>query len=417
MKKNKLFKYLFGSLAGVVLAGAVIGGVVSCSNGSTTQTQQTTQSQPASKPTTSTANNTISDYALTSKYNTSTIVYQTPQTQNASEISMVATNSNIANYSTLANEPGNLAIYTNGSATPTAIIDSANATNTTATTTLNLTLQKDSELYHEWENGKITNLNVLATQLGSLISFSPTELTHYHLTINYTNSNYLKRMSYSTTNQPLNFYFTPNNAQWGASTNVPLQAELSLAQNSTTDKDYVAFNIEKYYGSVVGALLNDTNFIFTSTMTINYQVNNKYYSDPITLNVSLQPYFSKTNLWTVDSNNDNSNTYIYLGSDYKFTPAPVVDGGTVGPTTITLEGKGWMFVDLGTAYETYWNGHWSSNNSNITTPVTFDVYETSQNSNKYQIVGNYSNSIILLTPSGLILNNLQFITPINISSK
>ena len=121
MKKNKIFKYLFGSLAGVVLAGAVIGGVVSCSN------ESTTQSQPVSKPTstTQTANNTISGYALTSKYNTSTIAYKDAQTQNTSEISMVATNSNVANYSTLANEPGNLAIYTNGSTTPTAVINSA----------------------------------------------------------------------------------------------------------------------------------------------------------------------------------------------------------------------------------------------------------------------------------------------------
>ena len=414
MKKNKLFKYLFGSLAGVVLAGAVIGGVVSCSNGSsntsTTTSTNNVTSSTSSTPT-PTANNTISDYALTDTYNTSTIAYKNAQTQNASEISMVATNSNVANYSTLANEPGNLAIYTNGSTTPTAVINSANATNTTTTTTLNLTLQKDSELYNEWENGKITNLNSLASQLGSLISFSPTEVTDYHLTINYPNSNYVSKLNYSTTNQPLNFYFTPNNAQWGASSASPLQAELSLAQNSTTNKDYVAFNILNSNGNVVNDLLNDSNCIFTSDIKINYEVNNKYYSDPITLNISLQPYFSTKNNYTVSTNGANLYTDVYVGT---YTP-------NKSHTSVTTKGKGWMLVDAGSAYECYFDnawygvneqGEWYSENAKgditLLPPWTFSIMQTSSNSNQYQIMGDYYNPIILITPTGLVLNQLKF---------
>lgn len=419
MKKNKLFKYLFGSLAGVVLAGAVIGGVVSCSNGNTT-------TQPVSKPTTSTANNTISGYVLTDTTNTSTIAYKNAQNQNASEISMVATSSDVANYSTLANEPGNLAIYTNGSTTPTAIINSANATNNSTTTTLNLTLQKDSSLYNEWEKGNITNLNVLAQQLGSLISFSPTKLTDYSLTINYPNSDYANTLSKTTTNQPLNFYFTPNNAQWGASTNVPLQAELSLVQNSNNDKDYVAFSLPNSskgnYHFLANDLINNPNYIFTSTFQIYYQANGKYYSDPITLNVSLLPYVSHTTNWMV-----NAKTYPLLpASTNTYTINPNYG---YGYPTVQITNPVWNFTSLqnsnveaayvsgltGGIWLTAPKGETLATAPSITADYKF-VFQVTPNTKTnpptYQISGNKTAEIIMLTPSGLIINNLEFASPL-----
>ena len=298
-KKKLFWKYLLGGLAGAVLCGAVVGGVVSCSNGSTTATNNTT-------PSSSTTTNTISDYALTDTYNTSTIAYKNAQTKT----SMVATNSDVANYSTLANEPGNLAIYTNGSATPTAIINSANATNTTTTTILNLTLQKDSALYNEWENGKITNLNVLAQQLGSLISFVPTEVTDYTLKATHQDtvaSNSLRSNTITTSNNtPLNLFFAPNNAQWGylLQTNGTLFAALSTTPTNPTMNDYITLLPSyEYWASYdygvtspyLLTILQKSDFQFSTTMTINYSVANTSYSDVIQLNVSLQPYFSYTN--------------------------------------------------------------------------------------------------------------------------
>ena len=291
-------------------------------------------------------------------------------------------------------------------------------------------MQKDSTLYNEWSNGKITNLNTLATQLGSLISFSPTELTDYNLTINYSNSNYLNTMSYSTTNQPLNFYFTPNNAQWGMSSNSPLQAELSLTKNPTSDKDYVAFNVWHSEGNsynLANDLINDSNYIFTSDFNIHYQANGKYYTDSITLNVSLLPYVSHTTDWMV-----NAKTYPLLpASTNTYTSNP---NSLYGYPTVQITDPVWNFASLqnsnveaayvsgitGGVWLTAPKGETLTDAPSITVPYTFVFQVQPTISNKqttYQISGNETAQIIMLTQSGLIINNLEFASPLVANSE
>lgn len=182
---KKIWKYLLGGLAGAVLCGAVVGGVVSCSNGNQTQTTQSTQktdttkpeankpttstapsnqtqtTKPVSKPTTSTA-----AYELINRINTSSIAYKNPTQQNTTEMSMVATKQP-DNYATLINKPNNVIISVLGH--QEAVINVKNDTSTNDEPNITLNLNPNSDFYKQVLNGT-SNL----TELNNLINFSTT---------------------------------------------------------------------------------------------------------------------------------------------------------------------------------------------------------------------------------------------------
>lgn len=183
---KKIWKYLLGTLAGTVLCGAVIGGVVSCSNGNQPQTQT---SQPTTtKSTTST--NPVQTYELANRYNTSAIAYKDAQTQNTSEISMVATN--VSDYNTLISEPNNVIISVLGQ--PEAVINVSNDTPKTAPD-ITLSLNPNSTLYQEVLNG--TNTTTDLTKLDNLISFSTTKGSKDKFSLNNQNPPYQTSSTYS----------------------------------------------------------------------------------------------------------------------------------------------------------------------------------------------------------------------------
>lgn len=193
-KAKKILKYLFGIGAGCILAGAVVGGIVSCSNGNTTTSQQSTP-HPTVKPTTSSSTkstdkatkseakdttptkqstpptNTTTAYELTNRYDNSTIAYKDPQnaTNKATDLILASTSSD--NYSTLINEPNNVIISVLGK--PEAVINVKNDTNSKTAPNINLNLNPNSDLYKEClaHTNNATDLK----SLSNLITFSTTK--------------------------------------------------------------------------------------------------------------------------------------------------------------------------------------------------------------------------------------------------
>ena len=154
-KTKRILKYLFGVGAGCILAGAVIGGVVSCSNGSTT----TSQPQPT-KPTPSGPT-----YQLQTQANTSTIAYKSNQTEGTS---MIATN--VSDYNTLISEPNNVIISVLGQ--PEAVINVKNDINPKTAPNIKLDLNQNSQLFAEILNG--TNTSSDLKNLDNLITLTTT---------------------------------------------------------------------------------------------------------------------------------------------------------------------------------------------------------------------------------------------------
>lgn len=163
---KKIWKYLLGGLAGAVLCGAVVGGVVSCSNGNQTQTTQSTQKTDTTKPEANKPTTSPAAYELINRINTSSIAYKNPQAQTTNTISMVATKQP-DNYATLINKPNNVIISVLGH--QEAVINVKNDTSTNDEPNIMLNLNPNSDFYKQVLNGT-SNL----TELNNLINFSTT---------------------------------------------------------------------------------------------------------------------------------------------------------------------------------------------------------------------------------------------------
>lgn len=163
---KKIWKYLLGGLAGAVLCGAVVGGVVSCSNGNQTQTTQSTQKTDTTKPEANKPTTSTAAYELINRINTSSIAYKNPTQQNTTEMSMVATKQP-DNYATLINKPNNVIISVLGHQEAVINVKSDTSTNDEPNITLNL--NPNSDFYKQVLNGT-DNL----TELNNLINLSTT---------------------------------------------------------------------------------------------------------------------------------------------------------------------------------------------------------------------------------------------------
>ena len=213
-KKKTSWKYLLGGLAGVVLCGAVVGGVVSCSNGSntptTTSNSKTTNTQQA-KPTTSTKNTTptsspktkaptqssstkkVSEpaYQLQATANTSTIAYKVNDTNSPT---MIATK--VPNYNTLISEPNNVIISVLG--TPEAVINVAKDTSTKTAPDITLDLNQNSQLFKDIIKGVNSATNL--AQLNNLITFTTTPGTKGTFNLNNYEGKYVSTQNISLSN-------------------------------------------------------------------------------------------------------------------------------------------------------------------------------------------------------------------------
>ena len=197
-KTKRILKYLFGFGAGCILAGAVVGGIVSCSNGSQTQqTQPTTSTKKTdtTKPTSSTSDKTskpkaaptkseakdttptIPAYQLQTEANTSAIAYKS---NDPNSPTMFTTN--VLTYNKLISKPNNVVISVLG--TPEAVINVKNDTNSKTAPDITLDLNQNSSLYQEClaHTNNATDLN----SLSNLITFSTTKTSTDTFNVNNT---------------------------------------------------------------------------------------------------------------------------------------------------------------------------------------------------------------------------------------
>ena len=284
-KKKTFWKYLIGIGGIAVLSSAVVAGVVSCSNGSSsTSTPKTTSTQPA-KPTTSKAptqsSSTEPAYQLQTAPNTSTIAYKVNDTNSPTMLT-----TNVPNYNTLISEPNNVIISILG--TPEAVINVAKDTNTKTAPNITLDLNQNSQLFADILKG--TNNKADLATLNNLITFTTTTGTKDTFNLNNYEGKYVSTQDISLSNSKITYGSASANTVREIGVNVdglfgliPVDtfwSDLHPANNGipsliVTTTNYLFWNDKKHSETPFNVTINLLPLIKFSTQKTTLSLNSK----------------------------------------------------------------------------------------------------------------------------------------------
>ena len=291
-KKKLFWKYLLGGLVGTVLCGAIAGGIVSCSNGSSSTSTATntnnvtssTSNSNSEKSSSTTNNNSNDDKATSTPKTTTDYTLEKGASQPGLQYTSNAVSNDtnmVATSTPIDNQPGDLDIYA-GNGLSAIITPSEIASGETINLTLNLASGVNAPTYKD------------LMSLPSLIAIQP-----YQSTSTYTikQGKTLDMSLNANSSFDVNFAPLPNNwkNELVGSNNTTIETSAGqfgiylLANNSSTDPIEFWTGLHNDFPNV---LIENIPNRWMASADLTIEINGK--SVPIDLSANLQSYFTMT---------------------------------------------------------------------------------------------------------------------------